>query len=450
MTEPAEKTPLYAWYALALLMVVYILNFLDRTIIYILFPLIKKEMAFSDTQLALLGTTSFVIFYTILGIPFGRMADKGSRTKIIAVGVAVWSLFSGLTAFANDFWTLFFCRVMVGVGEATLGPAAISLLSDYFPPLKRATVTSVYSMGIAIGAGLAALLGGSLSQYGWRTAFMIIGFPGIALAVLVFFLKEPERTGTVSQLIELPDSDTSASSRFSRSIAATKALLKAIRGLLANKTFVLLCVGYALLGLATNNLSIWGATFYSRLHKFDLPTIGFYGGILTLVAGIPATLFGGAIADKFRQRRPGGRMFYGALLSLISVPFWLLLIFTDNVYLILLANFVLLAAALGWLGAAAADVTELAGVNLRGLGIAIYFFSVNIAAYLIGSNLIGYLSDRFGATADPARMRYALLVCPIACLASAVCLLIGSRRILRDSQQLCIDPTSQLKHEKRI
>ena len=108
MTEAAQKTPFYAWYALALLMVVYILNFLDRTIIYILFPLIKKELAFSDTQLALLGTTSFVIFYTILGIPFGRMADKGSRTKIIAIGVAVWSLFSGLTAFANDFWTLSF------------------------------------------------------------------------------------------------------------------------------------------------------------------------------------------------------------------------------------------------------------------------------------------------------------------------------------------------------
>src|SRR5215204_1308853 len=165
MTQ-TEKTPLYAWYALALLMVVYILNFLDRTIIYILFPLIKKEMEFSDTQLALLGTTSFVIFYTLLGIPFGRMADKGSRTKIIAIGVIIWSLFSGLTAFAGGFWTLFFCRVMVGVGEATLGPAAISLLSDFFPPVRRATVTSIYSMVIAVGAGLAAFLGGNLNQFG--------------------------------------------------------------------------------------------------------------------------------------------------------------------------------------------------------------------------------------------------------------------------------------------
>ena len=314
-----------------------------------------------------------------------------------------------MTAFANDFWTLFLCRVMVGVGEATLGPAAISLLSDFFPPVKRATVTSIYSMGIAIGAGLAALLGGSLSGYGWRTAFILVGFPGLILGVLVFLLKEPERTSA-----SIADSNYSGSDW---------------KKLLSNKAFILLCIGYALLGLATNNLSIWGATFYSRLHKFDLPTIGFWGGVLTLVAGIPATLFGGVIADKFRKRNRGGRMLYGSLLSLVSVPFWLLLIYTDNVYLILLANFVLLAAALGWLGAAAADVTEIAGVNLRGLGIAIYFFSVNIAAYLIGSNLIGYLNDRFGATENPAMMRYALLVCPASCLASAICLWAGSRRI---------------------
>ena len=118
-------------------------------------------------------------------------------------------------------------------------------------------------------------------------------------------------------------------------------------------------------------------------------------------------------------------MIYGSLLSFISVPFWLLVIFTDNVPLIILANFVLLAAALGWLGAAAADATEIAGVNLRGLAIAIYFFTVNIAAYLIGSNLIGFLNDRYGATADPTMMRYALLVCPIACLLSGIVLLTG-------------------------
>jgi MFS family permease len=397
----------YAWYALALLTLVYVFNFLDRVIILYLFPLIKTEYKFTDLQLSLLGTTSFVIFYTALGIPFGRYADRGSRTKLIAAGLAIWSLFSGLTGFADGFWTLFFCRLMVGVGEATLGPAAISLLSDYFPPTKRATVTSIYSMGIALGAGFAAFFGGILGQtYGWRAAFYFLGFPGVLLAVMVFLLREPARQQAPSET-EYSSSDW--------------------RKLLSNKSFVLLCLGYAFLGLATNNLSIWGATFYSRLHKFDLITIGFWGGILTLIAGIPATLFGGVLADWFRRKSAGGRIFYGACLALISVPAWLLWLFTDNVYLILAANGVLLFAALAWLGAAAADATEIAGANLRGLAIAIYFFSVNIAAYLIGSNLIGFLSDKLGATENPAMMRYALLVCPISCLVSAICLFAGSK-----------------------
>jgi MFS family permease len=144
------------------LTVVYVLNFLDRVLVYILFPPIKAELRLTDLQLALLGTTSFVIFYTLLGIPFGRMADRVKRKWLIAAGLAVWSLFSGLTGFAGSFWSLFFCRVMVGVGEATLGPAALSLLSDYFPPRMRATVQSVYSSGIAVGGGLAFFLGGQI------------------------------------------------------------------------------------------------------------------------------------------------------------------------------------------------------------------------------------------------------------------------------------------------
>src|SRR5882762_380786 len=182
-----DRVPAYSWYALAVLTIVYVLNFLDRTLIYILFTPIKKEMAFTDLQLALLGTTSFLIFYTLLGVPFGRLADRMPRKNLIAGGLAIWSLFSGLTGFAHGFWSIFFCRLMVGVGEATLGPAALSLLSDYFPPRMRATVQSVYSSAIAIGGGLAFFLGGLIGQkYGWRPAFWVIGFPGLALAILVF------------------------------------------------------------------------------------------------------------------------------------------------------------------------------------------------------------------------------------------------------------------------
>src|SRR5215208_4057228 len=189
----------YSWYALWLLTLVYVFNYLDRTIIYILLPLIKREMAFSDLQLAMLGSMSFVIFFTVLGIPFGRLADRAVRKNMIAAGLAVWSVFSGLTGFANGFWSLLLCRVMVGVGEATLGPAALSLLSDYFPPRVRATVQAVYSSGIAIGAGLAFFLGGQIgAAYGWRWAFYLLGFPGLLLCLFVLSLREAKRGQTES------------------------------------------------------------------------------------------------------------------------------------------------------------------------------------------------------------------------------------------------------------
>src|SRR6476619_8352455 len=198
----------YSWYALGLLTLVYVFNYLDRTIIYILLPLIKKEMAFSDLQLALLGSMSFVIFFTVLGIPFGRLADRVVRKNMIAAGLVVWSLFSGLTGFATGFWSLLICRVMVGVGEATLGPAALSLLSDYFPPRVRATVQAIYSSGIAIGAGLAFFLGGWLGQYyGWRLAFYALGFPGLVIAVLVYLLKEKPRGQTETTVTHYTSKD---------------------------------------------------------------------------------------------------------------------------------------------------------------------------------------------------------------------------------------------------
>lgn len=410
MPNQTEKTSAYAWYALALLMTVYALNFLDRVLILYLFTPIMAEFKFSYLQIALLGTTSFAIFYTVLGIPFGRMADKGSRKNLIAVGLIIWSVFSGLTGFANDFWTMFFCRVMVGVGEATLGPAAISLLSDYFPPSKRATATSIYSMGIAIGAGAAAFLGGWLGQeYGWRTTFYILGFPGVIFAVLVFFLREQPRGKT-----ETADATYSADDW---------------KKLLTSRPLIFLYIGYALLGLATNNLSIWGATYYGKVHGLELKFIGFWSAVLTLAAGIPATLLGGVFADYFRRKNRGGRMFYSSLLALISIPFWLIILFSNSVGVLFTANFFLLFTALAWLGAVAADVTEIAGANLRGLGVAIYFFAVNIAAYIIGSNLIGLLNDKFGAAENPSVLRYTLLVCPISCLLAAICLWLGSRSL---------------------
>ncbi len=408
-SEALEQRPgAYAWYALAVLTLVYVLNFLDRTLIYILFTPIKKEMAFTDLQLALLGTTSFVIFFTLLGIPFGRLADRVVRKNMIAGGLAVWSLFSGLTGFAKGFWTMFFCRLMVGVGEATLGPAALSLLSDYFPPRMRATVQGIYSSGIAIGSGLAFFLGGWLGQnYGWRWAFYFLGFPGLLLAVVVFFLREQRRGQTEVPTVRYTTKDW-------------KILFQSV-------PLRYLYLGYGLFGLASNNLGIWVPSFFVRVHGMSLVLIGTVAGILSIVVGVPVTIFGGYASDRFRRFGKGGRMLFSTCAALASVPLWLVLLFSDSTALLLVLNFILFGLALSWLGPAAADVHDIAGPHLRGLGIGIYFSTVNIVAYGIGSPVIGKLNDLLGVSSNPGLMRYSLLICPVACALSAWLLWSGSR-----------------------
>jgi len=395
-----ERVPAYSWYALALLTTVYVLNFLDRTLIYILFVPIKQEMHFTDLQLALLGTTSFVIFYTLLGIPFGRLADRVSRKHLIGIGLGVWSLFSGLTGFADSFWAIFACRLMVGVGEATLGPAALSLLSDYFPQRMRATVQSTYSTGIAIGGGLAFFLGGWIGQeMSWRWAFYLLGFPGLLLAILVFFLREKPRGSSESTAPQ-----TNIATLFSPAL-------------------LLLYVGYALIALASNNLGIWGAAFFIRVHHLSLKTVGLAGGLLSICIGIPAMILGGYFSDRFRR----GRMAFTAWVAIASVPLWIALLFVNQLSLLVVVNVFLYALAIMWVGPATADVSDMAGPLLRGLGIGIFFSTVNIVAYGIGSPVIGKLSDWLGVAANPEQMRIALLVCPAACLAGAILLWLGSR-----------------------
>lgn len=403
----AARVPAYSWYALAVLTAVYILNFLDRTLIYLLFTQIKKEMSFSDLQLALLGPAAFAIFYTALGIPFGWLADVTRRKYIIGIGLAVWSLFSGLTGFAHSFWTLFFCRVMVGVGEATLGPAALSLLSDYFPPRMRATVQSVYSSGIAIGGGLAFFLGGLLGQhYGWRWAFYLLGFPGLALALLVFLLKEQPRGRTETVPAASANKDWTV---------------------LTSTPLMLLYAGYALFALSSNNLGIWVPTFFVRVHNMSILMIGTIGGILSIVIGVPLTIAGGYFADAARRGGSGSRMAFGAGAAAISVPLWLALLFTNQMLGLLLLNIVLYGLAIMWVGLAAADVHDIAGPKRRGLAIGIFFSIVNLMAYGFGAPLIGRLNDMLGVATHPEQMRLSLLVCPIACALGAVLLWIGSR-----------------------
>jgi len=408
-TQTKIETTLYAWYALLLLTLIYVMNFVDRVLIYILFTPIKKALQFSDLELALLGATSFVIFYTALGIPFGRMADKISRKKLIAFGLTVWSIFSGLTGFATGFWTIFICRMLVGIGEASLGPAALSLLSDYFPAKMRATVQAVFSSGIAIGTGIAFFFGGWISDaLSWRYAFYFLGFPGLIFVILVLLLKEPLR---------------------GISDAPKEHQKKNWKLLFQNIPLRYILVGYAFFAVSANTVSIWIPTFLVRTQNIAISQIGMLIGIGTLVGGLPGTILGGWFADKFRAKRVGGRLQFTSLIAFLCIPVWLILLNTSLLSLQIICITILLALTLSWLGPAAADVNDIAGPYLRGLAVGLYFFTVNVIGYGIAPPFFGKMNDYLHVSLHPELMRITLLLAPLAALIAAIILFIASKRL---------------------
>ena len=192
--RPAPPSRAYSWYALGLLALINLLNYLDRNVIFALFEPIKRDLALTDSQLGWLGS-AYIFVFSVAALPFGVLSDLRSRRAVISGGVAVWSVFTFLSGLVGSFRQLFTCRAIVGVGEAAYGPAAASLVADYFPARGRAVAMGILSSGIALGGVLGLLLGGHLEAlYGWRVAFMAVGVPGCILAVLVSRLRDPSRT----------------------------------------------------------------------------------------------------------------------------------------------------------------------------------------------------------------------------------------------------------------
>lgn len=189
-------TPGYRWYALGLLALINLLNYIDRNVIYALFEPIKRDLALTDSQLGWLGS-AYILVFSVAALPFGVLSDLRSRRAVIAGGVTLWSAFTFLSGLVNNYWQLFTCRAAVGVGEAAYGPAAASLVADYFPGARRAIAMGILASGVALGGVLGLLLGGYLEElYGWRVAFMTVGVPGFLCAVLVARLHDPTRVPT--------------------------------------------------------------------------------------------------------------------------------------------------------------------------------------------------------------------------------------------------------------
>jgi MFS family permease len=386
----------YTRYALGLLVVVYVFNFIDRSILSILLESIKEEFQVSDTYLGFLSGIAFAALYTIAGIPIARWSDRGKRTSIIALAVFVWSGMTAVTGLAQNFAQLVLARIGVGIGEAGCSPPAHSLISDYFPPNRRATALSVYSLGIPIGGGIGFLAGGWLDEFfDWRTAFVVVGLPGVLLALIVkLTLKEPQR-GHFDQV--------SAAHRSQKSVAE---VLRFMNGL---KSFRHLAVAASLHAFYGYGASAFIAAFFRRSHEMDSGELGSYLAAIGCTAGVLGTFMGGFLGDRFGAQDARWYMWIPALATLAFIPFAFVLYQWPDPYVALMLYFP--GSILGgmYLGPTFAMTQTLVPANMRSLAAAILLFMINMIGLGLGPQGVGILSDLFAPTYGIESLRYALL-----------------------------------------
>lgn len=437
-TEPAASLA-YRSYVLAVLVIVYTFNFIDRQIVGILAVPIKAELGLSDSQLGLMGGLAFALFYTFLGIPIARLADRVSRTGIMTAALALWSLMTAMCGLTHTFAQLFMARVGVGVGEAGGVAPAYSLICDYFPTKERARALSVYSFGIPVGAAVGIVLGGFItSLMSWRMAFFIVGLAGLLLTPLLkFTVREPER-GALDPPRAANRSAVGAAERAavgaaeSGAVVAAPSLLDVIAVLARKGSFWGLSLGAACASMMGYGLFFWAPSFLVRSFHLSLLQASLSFGALVLVGGLIGIWCGGVLTDRYGEKRRSMYAFIPAIAFVATVPFYLAGVLTMTLWISFAVLLVPTALGLVWLGPVLAAVQHLVPGNMRATASALFLFINNLIGIGLGTALIGMVSDlmrvRFGAES----LRYAILAGTGFYLVAAALLFFAGRRLARD------------------
>jgi MFS family permease len=414
----AAVRPAYARYVLGLLVVVYVLNFVDRQILSILLDPIKQDLGVSDTAMGVLTGFAFAFFYTFAGIPIARAADRGSRRAVIALGLGLWSAMTAASGLAQGFWQLAAARTLVGVGEAAGTPASQSLLADYFPPERRAAAFGFFANGIYLGTMLAFLLGGWLAtRFDWRTAFLVVGVPGLPLALLVrASVRELPRGAS-----EAPGGDESV-------VAAREVL----RLLLSRRTFVYLVVAGSLLALPGYAMLTWGPAFLGRVHGMDRFAIGTALGVLIGTTGSAGAWLGGILADRLGRRDPAWNLRFPALATLGAVPFAVGFLHLPDAGPALAAFAVFYLCLNTYVGPTWSAVQGLVKLRMRATATALFLFVLNLVGLGLGPLLVGGLNDRLAPSLGDAAVRWSLTLVSLLGLPGALLLLRASRTLAAD------------------
>ena len=420
-TAAAYPRPAYAWYVVVILFLAYTSSFIDRQIMALLVEPIKRDLELNDTQFSLLHGFAFAIFYTFMGLPLGRLADRRNRKAMITIGIAIWSALTAACGLAKNFTHLFLARIGVGVGEAALSPAAYSMIADLFPKEKRGLPTGLYSMGVFFGGGVAFILGGYVVELAagaenivlpivgsirpWQLTFFIVGLPGLLVVALMTTIKEPARRDL-------------GKSGDSHSIRETLAYVGRHRRL-----YTSVVIGFALLATGSYGFFTWAPSFLIRTYGWQAGDAGYAFGLLVLTLGTTGTLVGGIWSDRlYGKGRLDANMRVGLYAGLG------ILVFGSTAPLMPSAGaaLIVLAPTVFFLGfsvsLAPAAASFVSPNELRGQAVALYLFATNLIGLGIGPTLVALMTDYvFG---DPAALRYSLTLFAIGIAVLAIIILL--------------------------
>lgn len=401
---------------LGLLLLVYTFNFIDRQIIGILAGPIKAELGLSDTQLGLMGGLAFALFYSGLGIPIAIAADRMSRSRIIAISLGLWSLFTAACGLAGNFWQLFLARLGVGVGEAGGVAPSYSLIADYFPPDQRARALAVFSFGIPVGSALGVMLGGWVaSEVDWRFAFIAVGLAGL-LIVPVFKLgvPEPER------------------GRFDPPAGERPPVRRVLATVVGKPTFWFISFGASCSSMCGYGLMFWLPSYFGRSLGLGLAEIGLYMGAILFFGGIAGVWAGGWLGDRLGRASKRAYVLVPAAAFVVAVPLYAAGILQSSLALAFVLFLAPQALALMWLGPVINAVQGLVPPTMRATASACFLFVNNLLGIGAGTLFFGAVSDLYGSRFGDESLRYAILTGLGFYLLAAIFLWLASRRIERD------------------
>lgn len=401
----------YPRYALALLLAVNLLNYIDRQVLYAVFPLIKADFALSDTALGFLGS-AFMICYMCSAPLLGWLGDRGNRIRLASAGVAVWSLATALSGIAPGYRSLLAARTVVGIGEASFGTVSPGIISDFFPRERRGRILSYFYLAIPVGSALGYLLGGLLGYHlGWQAAFLVVGIPGLLIAVAVWFLRDPRREAAA------------AGESVSRETGPA-----GYRIFLHNRSFICNTLAMAAMTFAIGGLAQWMPTFLYRVHHLDVARGNTLFGAITVLAGIAGTLSGGWIGDRLQSRTPKGYLLVSGWGFILGIPIAALAIAADSLTVCLTAAFFAEFFLFFNTGPLNTVIVNVSPQACRAMAFAVNIFFIHALGDAVSPTILGWFSDLWG-------LRTALLTTPVAIAAAAGFCFLCTRYIREDMER---------------